>query len=253
MLIETLSIEPWQWPLATLGAFMVGVSKTGIAGLSILFIALFAVIFPSTKQASGLVLPLLILGDMIAVLSYRRHMQWHFLGRLFPWTAVGVVIGFFALAEISDAVARTLVGGIILSMSVGNYWLRFRAVSAETQQALTHWGAAAVIGIAAGFTTLVANAAGPLLAIYLIAMRLPKIEFVGTAAVFFALLNVFKVPFMVKLGLVTAQSVEFNLLLAPAVCVGALVGRRLMTRINQKLFEEMALALSAIAGLILLL
>jgi uncharacterized membrane protein YfcA len=253
MLIETLSIKPWQWPIATLGALMVGVSKTGIAGLSILFIALFALVFPSTKQASGLVLPMLILADLIAVLAYRRHMQWHLLARLFPWTAAGVVIGFLALRVMSDAVARTLVGAIILSMSALNYWLRFRAVSMETRPALTRWGVAALVGIAAGFTTLVANAAGALLAIYLIAMRLPKLEYVGTAAVFFALLNWFKVPFMVKLGLITVQSVEFNLLLAPAVLLGAFLGRRIMLRINQKPFEELALALSAIAGVILML
>jgi uncharacterized membrane protein YfcA len=84
-------------------------------------------------------------------------------------------------------------------------------------------------------------------------MRLPKMEFVGTAAVFFMLLNLFKVPFMVKLGLITWSSVDFNLLLAPAVVAGALAGRWLITRINQRLFEEIALGMSAIAGIVLLL
>jgi hypothetical protein len=116
-----------------------------------------------------------------------------------------------------------------------------------------HWGVAAGVGILAGFTTLVANAAGPLMSIYLIAMRLPKMEYVGTAAVFFMLLNLFKVPFMVKLGLITIASFGFNLVLAPAVFAGALAGRWLITRINQRLFEEIVLAMSAIAGLLLIL
>ena len=104
----------------------------------------------------------------------------------------------------------------------------------------------------AGFTTLVANAAGPLMVIYLLAMRLPKMEYVGTAAVFFFLLNLFKVPFMVNLGLINAASFSFNLMLAPAVIVGALVGRVILKRIDQKLFENLALGLAAAAGLRLL-
>jgi uncharacterized membrane protein YfcA len=106
--------------------------------------------------------------------------------------------------------------------------------------------------VLAGFTTLVANAAGPLMAIYLLAMRLPKMEFVGTGAVFFMLLNLFKVPFMVNLDLINAQSVRLNLWLAPAVLIGGLVGRKILVKIDQRLFENLALILSALAGLKLL-
>ena len=109
------------------------------------------------------------------------------------------------------------------------------------------------MGILAGFTTLIANAAGPLMAIYLLAMRLPKMEFVGTGAVFFMILNWFKVPFMVNLGLIDTGSVRFDLLLAPAVVLGAFAGRALLPRVNQRLFENLALALSAIAGARMLL
>jgi uncharacterized membrane protein YfcA len=110
---------------------------------------------------------------------------------------------------------------------------------------------AAAVGVIAGFITLVANAAGPLMAIYLVSMRLPKMEYVGTAAVFFMCLNLFKVPFMVNLGLITVHSFGFNLMLAPAVVIGAFVGRWLVVRINQALFENMVLCLSAIAGVLL--
>jgi uncharacterized membrane protein YfcA len=108
---------------------------------------------------------------------------------------------------------------------------------------------APTMGILAGFTTLIANAAGPLMAIYLLAMRLPKMEFVGTGAVFFMILNWFKVPFMVDLGLITTDSAQFNLLLAPAVILGAFAGRAVLPRVNQRLFENLALALSAISGI----
>jgi len=245
--------EPLQWICAVLGAFMVGVSKAGITGLSILSVALFTHVFPSSKQASGLVLPLLIFGDFVAVLSYRAHTQWRYLWKLMPWTAAGVVLGYFALGHISDRTARIMIGVIIVSLCVLGYWRRYLTVQTQETTGTWHWTLAAALGVVAGFITLVANAAGPLMAIYLIAMRLPKMQFVGTAAVFFMVLNLFKVPFMVKLGLITAPSFQFNLMLAPAVLLGAFAGRWLLVRINQQLFENLVLALSAIAGVLLII
>jgi uncharacterized protein len=248
----SLASDPLLWFFAALGAFMVGVSKAGITGLSILSIALFNHVFPSSKQASGLVLPLLIFGDFVAVFSYRKHTQWHYLWRLFPWTAAGVVLGYFTLGRISDHTARILVGWIIISLAILSYWRRFASASPQKAVSL-HWSVGAAIGMTAGFITLIANAAGPLMAVYLVAMRLPKMEYVGTAAVFFMLLNLFKVPFMVDLGLITTQSFSFNLMLAPAVLLGALAGRWLVKHVNQNLFEQMVLLLSAIGGILLVL
>lgn len=244
--------DPLLWIFAALGAFMVGVSKAGITGLSILSIALFNHVFPSSKQASGLVLPLLIFGDFVAVFAYRKHTQWRYLWKLFPWTAAGVVLGYFTLGRISDHTARIMIGWIIVSLAALSFWRRLAAQSAD-EAAKFHWSAGAAIGVTSGFITLVANAAGPLLAIYLVAMRLPKMEYVGTAAVFFMLLNLFKVPFMVDLGLITQQSFSFNLALAPAVLLGAFAGRWLLQRVNQNLFEQLVLLLSAIGGILLIL
>jgi uncharacterized membrane protein YfcA len=248
-----MTFEPLQWIFATLGAFMVGVSKAGITGLSILSVALFTHIFPSSKQASGIVLPLLIFGDLVAVLTYRRHTQWRYLWRLFPFTAIGVVLGYFALGLISDRHARLMIGVIIVALAALSYWRRYHSRSPDADSTRHSWAFAATVGIVAGFITLVANAAGPLMAIYLVSMRLPKLEYVGTAAVFFMCLNLFKVPFMVNLGLITPHSFGLNLALAPAVVLGALAGRWLVGRINQSLFENLVLMLSAVGGILLLL
>ncbi len=250
--LPAMIAEPPQWICAVLGALMVGISKAGITGLSILSVALFTHVFPSSKQASGLVLPLLIFGDIVAVLSYRAHTQWRFLWKLMPWTAAGVVLGYIALGRISDNTARIMIGVIIVSLCVLSFWRRYVMAQAQQTAGAWHWALAAGLGVTAGFITLIANAAGPLMAIYLIAMRLPKMQFVGTAAVFFMVLNLFKVPFMVKLGLITVQSFEFNLVLAPAVLLGALLGRWLLMRINQQLFEQLVLGLSTIAGILLI-
>jgi uncharacterized membrane protein YfcA len=243
--------EPLQWLFAVLGALMVGIAKTGVTGLSFLSIALFTHVFQSSKQASGLVLPLLIFGDIVAVLAYRKHTQWRYLWRLFPWTATGVVLGYLTLGNISDHTAKTLVGAIIVTLAALSYWRRYRSKGAVEQAASLHWSVAALVGITAGFITLVANAAGPLMAIYLVAMRLPKLQYAGTAAVFFLLLNLFKVPFMVDLGLITRQSFSLNCMLAPAVLIGALGGRWILGRIDQDFFEKMVLGLSVVGGVLL--
>jgi uncharacterized membrane protein YfcA len=268
-----MHLEPWQWALVVLGAFIAGVAKAGITGLGILCVAIFANILPA-KQATGLVLPLLIVGDLFAVASYRRHTVWSPLWRLFPWTALGVLLGTLALGRLDDAAVRRLVGGIIVAMFALHVWrklsssakasavaLRAMADRSEDRQARAtpdEWAGrappwfAVTAGVLAGFTTQVANAAGPVMILYLLAMRLPKMEFLGTGAVFFLCLNLFKVPFMAGLGMITTASFLTNLLLAPAVVAGALAGRWVVRRINQQWFEIIALGLTFAAGIRLL-
>lgn len=239
-----IEFQPWEWGLAVVAALIVGLSKAGIGGLGMLAVVIFAQLMPA-KQATGMVLPLLCFGDLIGAAVYRRHAKWHHIIRLFPWTAAGVLLGYFALDLVSERQARLLIGGIILSL-VAMHFVRRRAAGHETEHG--SWFPP-TIGVLAGFTTLVANAAGPLMAVYMLAMRLPKLDFVGTGAVFFLLLNLFKVPFMVHLGLINAASFSLNLLLAPIVLGGAWFGRKLVMKIDQRAFENIALALSVIAGL----
>jgi uncharacterized protein len=243
-----MNFTSWQWVLAVAAALLVGFSKTGIGGLGVLSVVIFTRIMPA-KQATGIVLPLLCFGDLIAVASYRPHTQWRFIWKLFPWTAAGVFVGYFTLGEIDDDQAKLFVGWITIGLLVLHFVRRARKNSEEPEHG---WWFAPVIGVLAGFTTMIANAAGPLMAIYLLSMRLPKMEFVGTGAVFFMLLNLFKVPFMVHLDLINADSFHINVLLAPAVFVGAYFGRKLLPRINQKLFETLAFGLAAAAGIKLL-
>ncbi len=238
-----MNFEPWQWAIAIFAAAFVGLSKTGISGLGMLGVVLFAQVMPA-KEATGMVLPLLCFGDIAAVASYRQHATWSHLWKLFPWTALGVVLGYLALGRINEHQTRLLIGGIVLAL-VGLHVVRRWRVGDEAEHGA--WFAP-TIGVLAGFTTLVANAAGPLMVIYLLAMRLPKLEFMGTGAVFFMLLNWFKVPFMVHLGLITWPSFRVNLMLAPAVFAGAWVGWKILHRINQRLFENLALILSAAAA-----
>jgi uncharacterized protein len=245
--MSPMQLDHWQWILAGVAALIVGISKAGIGGLGMLAVAIFAQIMPA-KQATGVVLPLLCIGDIVATAVYRQHAKWTHIWRLFPWTAAGVVIGYFALDRINEQQARWLIGGIVLGLAV-MHLVRRHVYGHEAEHGA--WFAP-TLGVLAGFTTLVANAAGPLMAVYMLAMRLPKMDFVGTGAVYFLIMNFFKVPFMVHLGLINAESFSLNLWLAPVVVAGAWFGRKLVLKIDQRAFENIALALSVIAGLNLL-
>lgn len=239
-----MNFHAWEWFIAALGALLVGVAKTGITGLSLLFVALFASIMPA-RRSTGLVLPLLIVGDLVAFATYRRHAQWRHVWRMLPWAALGVVVGALVMGRMDEHMTRITLGVIVVGLSALHLVRRARPAVAEDDHPA--WFAP-LIGVLAGFTTIVSNAAGPLMVIYLLAMRLPKMEYMGTGAAFFLMLNLFKLPFMLVLGLITSDSLMLNLVLAPAVIAGTILGRWLLGRINQRLFENIALALTVAAG-----
>lgn len=240
-----MSFDAWQWTLLAIGAAIAGFSKTGIPGTSILFVALFANVLPA-KEATGVVLPLLIFADLFSAVVYRKHLAWRRVGGLLPWAVGGVVLGWLALRWIDNAAAARVIGAIIAAMLALHLWRQ----RTQSEEALRRVPAALgpAAGVLAGFTTTVANAAGPVMVLYLLAMRLPKLEFLGTSAAFFLAINWIKVPFMVQLGLINPASLALNLWLLPAVAAGALIGRRVAQTVNQRAFETVALGLTALAA-----
>ncbi len=249
-MIAPYDLAWWGWVLGALGAFLIGVSKTGVAGLGILAVALFTFIFP-VRASTGVVLPILIVGDIVAVLHYRRNAVWSHLLRLIPWTGIGIVAGYFALGKLDAALVGRLIGVILLVITLLQYW-RMRSahgVEAAGERISHNLFFIALVGIGAGFFTMMANASGPIMIIYLLAMGLPKMEFMGTSAWFYLLLNTAKIPFSWNLGLITPESLTFDALMAPFVILGGLAGYQLLKRLDQKLFEELALGLTALAAL----
>jgi uncharacterized membrane protein YfcA len=243
-------LSHWQYTLAALCALMVGLTKTGLPGLSILAVPLLAQIM-DPKQSTGFMLPMLIFGDIFAVLYYRRDAVWPHLVRLIPWTLTGIVTGSLALRILESRQVSPLIGLIVLAMLILGWWRETRA--AKTGDLVSEgrhpWWLPATLGFLAGFTTMVANAAGPVMAIYLLAMSLPKIEFLGTGAWFFLVVNWIKVPFMAKLGLITVQSLTFNAKLFPLVLIGAIAGITIQKRIPQKAFNTTVQVLAAVAAI----
>jgi uncharacterized membrane protein YfcA len=240
----------WQWTLLSLGAFVTGLSKTGVAGLGVLAVALFANALPA-RASTGALLPLLLCADAFGVTFFRKHASWPLLWRLFPWVVVGVVLGYLALGRVGNIQVQRMIGGILLGMTGLHLW---RQRQGDEAAALPHtWWFAALTGVLAGFTTMVANAAGPVMILYLLAVGLPKLAFVGTGAWFYMLVNAFKVPFSVELGLITQESLLMDAVLILPMVPGALLGPVLLEHMDQRVFESVALVLTVAAAIRLVL
>ena len=234
-----------DWAVIGLCAVMVGVAKTGIPGVGILVVPLMAWVLPA-RSSVGVLLGILILADLFAAGYYRRHAQWGHVIRLLPITFVGVVAGYFSLKVVNDQQLKPIIGGIVLVMLALNYW-RMRA-GGKDAVVPRQWWFLAGIGFLAGITTMMANAAGPIMIIYLLAMRLPKVEFVGTAAWFFFIVNWVKVPFIANLELMTAESVKLDLLMLPFIAIGAVAGILILKHIPQKIFSIVVQILAMVAA-----
>ena len=240
-----------QWVVAVLAALSIGLAKSGLAGFGMLPVLLMAEILPA-RQSTGVVLPLLICGDIFAVSAFRKHAQWKYIWRLVPPALLGIVAGYFLMKQrIPNGAFRAIIGWIVLVM-VGLHYLHKARPGVFERIPHTRWFAW-LMGGWSGATTMVANAAGPVMTLYLLAVNLPKFEFVGTSAWFFLMINCVKVPFSYELGLINDVSLSFNAVLIPAVGLGILIGRRLIAIIPQKLFEQFALVFAAIASIRLIL
>jgi uncharacterized protein len=243
--------------LLALGALLIGFAKTSIGGVSSISVALFAAVLPA-RESTGALLPLLIAGDVFALQAYRAHAQWARLLRLFPSVAVGVVGGAVFVSLVDDTVMRRTIGAVLLGLVLLTLWRRRRGsfnqgpADGPTSGPGRGWPAALGYGSLAGFTTMVANAAGAVMSLYFLTARLDKLAFLGTSAWFFFLVNVFKVPFSIGLGLLTLDSLKLNAALVPAVLVGALIGRVVIRRVNQTLFERLVIAFTTVASINLL-
>ncbi|MBC3762900.1 TSUP family transporter [Quadrisphaera oryzae] len=265
MSIDVSSLTPLDWALLALGGLIIGFSKTAFSGLGTLVAVVFALVLP-TRASTGAIVPLLIVGDVIAVSLYRRHADWKLLVRLLPYLIGGLLLGVVFLDSVDDGALRRFLGVLLLVLAAVQLRSLLRpAAPTEEPGVVTApsgpetWGplrrrtTAALAGGGAGFATMVANAAGPISSMYLLVMRVSKMAFVGTAAWLYAIVNVTKVPFSVQLGFINPQSLLLDLLLVPALLVGAFVGVKVLRRVPQQLFTHLTLVLTAASAVALLL
>lgn len=238
-------------------ALLIGFSKTSFGGLGAISVAVFALAMPA-KESTAAVLLLLITGDLVAIARY-RGVRWRMLGQLLPSVLPGLALGALFMLFVDDVVMRRSIGVLLLAMVLLQLWQRWRARGATTAEGATapppttpNWFVATAAGTAAGFTTMTANAAGPVMAVYFLAARIDKAQFIGTNAWFFCIVNISKVPIAASLGLYTAEGLWLVAVLVPAVLVGTFIGARIIHLVSQRQFEIVTLVASAGASLSLL-
>lgn len=236
-------ILPFQWALIGAGALFIGMNKTGLQGIGMLAIPMFAAVFGG-RVSTGIVLLLLAMADVFALLYYHQHAEWKYIGKLLPWTICGILIGVAIGTIVSDATFRMLIGVVVLFGLAVLVWRETR----KHAEVPTAWWFAALAGIASGVATMIGNAAGPITTVYFLAMLLPKHAFIGSQAWYKLISNLIKVPFHIFIwNTITLETVTVNLVLAPAVLVGAFIGFHVVRLIPEKPYRVFVIVATLIA------
>ncbi|MET1258586.1 sulfite exporter TauE/SafE family protein [Flagellimonas sp. DF-77] len=246
--LSTIDLSTSSWVLAFTASFLMGVSKAGLKGMSIFNVTLMALAF-GARQSTGLIIPLLLVGDVFAVLYYNRHTQWKYLLRFLPWMLAGILLGTFLGKDLPETEFKIgMVVIIYLSLGVLVYWDRMK-----TKAVPEHWGFAGGIGILAGICTMIGNLAGAFTNIFFLALKLPKNAFVGTAAWLFLITNAFKLPFHLFVWeTISTETLEINLKLLPAILVGLVTGVFLVKKIGEQSYRYFILAVTAVGAVAIL-
>jgi uncharacterized membrane protein YfcA len=232
---------------AFLASFLIGVSKGGLKGLSILNVTLMALVY-GAKDSTGIILPLLIVGDILAVIYFKKHTKWKYLIYFLPWMLVGVIIASFVGKDLPEATFKNWMAIIIL-ISVVFMWF---SESTSKKVVPSNWGFSGTVGFAAGFTTMIGNLAGPFANLYFLATRLPKNEIIGTSAWIFLIVNNFKIPFHVfSWQTISWHTLKINLYLIPFVAIGFMVGVRIVNLLSERFFRQFLLAVTAIGAFLI--
>ena len=256
------------WILLMVVAALCGIAKTALPGAATIAVALCTMVLPA-KESTGAILLMLMTGDLLAVWSYRRDADFRMLRRLVPAVLAGVGAGALFLHLASNDSTRRLIGAVLLLLVAITLVQRRRATRGPDDGAASAAPGAPdtasadapmmgsrparlIYGGLAGFTTMVANAGGPVTSMYFLACRYPVKAFLGTTAWFFFLVNLVKLPLSVSAGLVNPATLTLGALCAPIVIVSALAGRRLADRMDQRVFEPIIIVLTIVSALPLL-
>lgn len=238
-----------QWALFLLAAFSIGLGKAGLKGVDGLGVILMAIAL-GTKLSTGIVLPLLCLGDIAAVKIYNRHARWDHFRKLVPWIVTGILAGVYFGKDMDEAVFRKIMVLTIMTTVVIVLWMEFRSSFHIPESRLFSAGT----GLVAGFTTMIGNMAGVFANLYFLAMKVPKNDFIGTTAWLFLFINLFKLPFQVfawkNIGL---GSLVTDLVLVPLLALGFWAGILVVRNIRETQYRKLVLLLTLSGCLVMLL
>ena len=244
-----LEITLTSWILALSASFVMGVSKAGLKGIAMVTVTLMALAF-GARESTGLIVPMLLVGDVFAVWYYTRHTRWKHILRFTPWMVTGIVLGTLLGKDLPAQTFKVCMVVIILVSVVVMYWWDLR----KSKRVPEHWAFAGGMGIVAGLATMLGNLAGAFTNLYFLAMRLPKNEFIGTAAWLFLITNLVKLPLHIFVWeTISWESLLINLKLLPGILLGLYTGVRLVKIIREGFYRKMILVLTAIGAVLILL
>jgi len=236
-----------QWGIALSCAILIGMSKTGLSGVGLMVVPIFAAVFGG-RPSVGLLLPMLIFADVFAVTWYNRHAEWKHILRLLPWALAGILTATWVGKKISDELFNHLLAAIVITGIGLMIWQDIR----KKADIPSHWWFSMVMGFLGGFSTMMGNAAGPVMALYLLSMRLPKNRFIGTAAWFFFIVNVTKVPFHVLIWkTISWHTIIFDVLMIPGIAAGAFLGIRIVRLFPERAYRIFILVSTLLAALLI--
>ena len=246
--LQSYNLSVLQWVAICFAVFLLGLSKSGIKGIGIILIVILAFVF-GEKASTGVLLPMLIAADILAVIYYNRHAQWKYIKKLIPWMIAGVLVGVWIGNDISEMIFKRMMAIIIIVSVLIMFYTENRKSTSVPNNRFFSGGT----GFLAGFATMIGNLAGPIANIYFLAMRFPKNEFIGTAAWLFFIINLFKLPFHFFVWkTVTKETLILNSALIPAVFLGFFLGAYLVKLISNVNYRRFILIVTAIGGVVML-
>lgn len=226
------ALTPGFFALFIFSALIIGMSKAGLSGFGLTVVPLMALIF-GARESTGVILPMLIAADVMAVVYWRRHAVWKHILVILPWVALGIVTALVTGNLINDNQFRilllTIVWIMLILMVVND--LRRKEDDDNVPESRIF---SSLMGFTGGFATMIGNAAGPVFTLYFLSMRLPKKEFIGTSAWLYFIMNTGKLPLQLLVWKnITLKSLIPGVIAIPVIALGIFIGIKVV-----KLFPE---------------
>jgi uncharacterized membrane protein YfcA len=237
------------WFITLFCAFLIGISKSGLKGVSMVAIPALAFLYGG-KASVGIMLPFLIMGDALALAFYFKSGKIKHILKLIPWAIIGVLIAVYVGNQINDQQFTTTIAIAILVCLVLLIYNEFRKSKVNLTNNKVFSGS---LGLMGGFATMMGNAAGPIFNLYLLSVRLPKESYIGTGAWFYIFLNCFKVPFhVISWQTINWQTIQLNMIMFPALFIGALIGKKVVSYIPERSYRYLIFAVILLSAILLL-
>lgn len=249
-LLSPFSLSTVDWVLIVFCAILIGMSKTGVPGVSMIVVPMLALIFGG-KPSTGVLLPILIIADVFAVVYYHRHAKWKHLVRALPWAFAGLFIALWIGNFVNDEQFKRIIAITVFVSIALMIWKDYFYKKEFTPD---KWWFAALMGVVGGFATMIGNVAGPIFAIYLLAMHLNKKSFIGTTAWFFFIINLSKFPLQVLVWKnININTLTVDILVLPAIAFGAWLGVFFVKLIPEKAYKWFVIVITVLSAFLILI